>query len=345
MAAEIFAGFEDVDPRSMLGGGDVKYHLGATSFRDDPRQARCAFTWSAIPATWRPSIPSPWVACAPSRPAAASAARPKRCPSLMHGDSAFAGQGITAETLNLADLRGYSVGGTVHIIVNNLLGFTTNPGDTVLQRFASPTWPSACRFPSSTSTRKIPRPWCALARLAVEYRYQFGSDVVIDLIGYRRHGHSRSRRPDHHPADRCIRKIKDHPPLYQIYAAAAAQDASRRSAAGARSSMQQAKKAGAAADQKKPSCSASCPSYWAPFHGGTCNPADEVDTGLLPAEVASSWHRRLTQYPEDFHIHPKVQKLLEQRREMAEGKRPLDYGMAEALAFGSLALSRHRRSA
>ena len=170
-------------------------------------------------------------------------------------------------------------------------------------------------------------------RMALEYRYEFGTDVVVDLIGFRRHGHSEVDDPTiTQPI--LYRKIKDHPLLYQIYAKNVGLDA-QPYVEKFQAELDAAEKAGKSM-VKKPAMR-QLPSYWAPFHGGPYNPADEVDTGLT-AETLHEITDGLVKYPEDFHIHPKVQKLLEQRREMGYGKRPLDFGMAEALAFGSLAL-------
>jgi 2-oxoglutarate dehydrogenase E1 component len=331
-AAEIFAGFEDVDPRSVLGGGDVKYHIGATGMftAANGRQVRIHLV----------SNPSHLEAV---DPVALGRARAKQTrigrdgklkvlPVLMHGDAAFAGQGITAETLNLANLRGYTVGGTVHIIVNNLIGFTTNPTDAYSGRF------------SSDLAKRLPIPIFHVngedadavvraGRMALEYRYEFGSDSVVDLIGFRRHGHSEVDDPTiTQPI--LYRKIKDHPLLYQIYAGNVGLDP-QPYVEKFQAQLDAAQQAGKSM-AKKP-VMRQLPSYWAPFHGGPYNPADEVDTGLS-AEKRHTITDGLVKYPEDFHIHPKVQKLLEQRREMGYGKRPLDFGMAEALAFGSLAV-------
>ena len=256
----------------------------------------------------------------------------KVLPILMHGDAAFAGQGVTAETLNLANLRGYTVGGTVHIIVNNLLGFTTNPSDAYSGRF------------SSDLAKRLPIPIFHVngedadavvraGRMALEFRYEFGSDSVVDLIGFRRHGHSEVDDPTiTQPI--LYRKIKDHPLLYQTYAKNTGQDP-QPYVEKFQAELDAAEKAGKSM-VKKPSMR-QLPTYWAPYHGGPYNPQDEVDTGLSAATLHKITDGLVT-YPEDFHIHPKVQKLLEQRREMGYGKRPLDFGMAEALALGSLAL-------
>ncbi len=140
----------------------------------------------------------------------------------MHGDAAFAGQGITAESLNLATLRGYNVGGTVHIIVNNLIGFTANPNEAYASRFSSDL---AKRLPipifhvNGEDADAVVR----VGRMAMEFRNEFGSDVMVDLIGFRRHGHSEVDDPTITQPIR-YRKIKDHPLLYEIYAQKTGQD-------------------------------------------------------------------------------------------------------------------------
>ena len=331
-AAEIFAGFEDVDPRSVLGGGDVKYHIGATGVYTAANGQQIRIHLVSNPSHLEAVDP---VALGRARAKQTRLGRDGKnrvLPVLLHGDSAFAGQGITAETLNLANLRGYTVGGTVHIIVNNLIGFTTNPCDAYSGRF------------SSDLAKRLPIPIFHVngedvdavvraGRMALEYRCEFGSDVVVDLIGFRRHGHSEVDDPTiTQPI--LYRKIKDHPMLYQIYAKNAGLDA-KPYVEKFQAELDAAQKAGKSM-VKKPAMR-QLPSYWAPFHGGPYKPEYEVDTGLS-AERLHEITDGLVKYPEDFHIHPKVQKLLEQRREMGYGRRPLDFGMAEALAVGSLAL-------
>ncbi len=331
-AAEIFAGFEDVDPRSVLGGGDVKYHIGATGLFTGARGKQVRIHLVSNPSHLEAVDP---VALGRTRAKQTRIGRDgkfKVLPVLMHGDSAFAGQGITAETLNLANLRGYTVGGTVHIIVNNLLGFTTNPTDAYSGRFSSDL-AKRLPIPIFHVNGEDPDAVVRAGRMALEYRYEFGTDVVVDLIGFRRHGHSEVDDPTiTQPI--LYRKIKDHPMLYQIYARNVGMDA-QPYVEKFQAEMDAAEKAGKSMVKKPPM--RQLPSYWAPFHGGPYNPADEVDTGLT-AEKLHQITDGLVKYPEDFHIHPKVQKLLEQRREMGYGKRALDFGMAEALAFGSLAL-------
>ncbi len=329
---EVFAGFEDVDPRSVLGGGDVKYHIGATGIYTGASGRPVRIHLVSNPSHLEAVDPVALGRARAKQTRLGRDGKGKVLPILMHGDAAFAGQGVTAETLNLANLRGYTVGGTVHIIVNNLLGFTTNPSDAYSGRF------------SSDLAKRLPIPIFHVngedadavvraGRMALEFRYEFGSDSVVDLIGFRRHGHSEVDDPTiTQPI--LYRKIKDHPLLYQTYAKNTGQDP-QPYVEKFQAELDTAEKAGKSM-VKKPSMR-QLPTYWAPYHGGPYNPQDEVDTGLSAATL-NKITDGLVKYPEDFHIHPKVQKLLEQRREMGYGKRPVDFGMAEALALGSLAL-------
>jgi 2-oxoglutarate dehydrogenase E1 component len=257
--------------------------------------------------------------------------REKYLPLLIHGDAAFAGQGILAETMNYADLPGYTVGGTIHVIVNNLLGFTTSYCEEHSTRFA------ACiarrqSIPIFHVNGEDVDAVVRVARIATEYRYQFGTDVVIDLIGYRRHGHSEVDDPTV-TQPLLYKKIKEHRPLWEIYAEdAGAADAAAQAAA-IKAEFEASQKM-ASKITKKP-LMRSMPPYWDQYYGGLHKPEYEVETGLSTDELAQLGNV-LSAYPEGFHIHPKVKKLLEQRGEMASGKRPVDYGMAEALAFASL---------
>jgi len=251
----------------------------------------------------------------------------------VHGDAAFAGQGILAETLNLSHLPGYEVGGTVHVIANNLIGFTTEPASLHSSRFATDV---AKRLPipifhvNGEDARAVLR----VATMAVDYRYTFGDDVVVDLIGYRRHGHSEVDDPTI-TQPLLYRKIAQHPPLWKVYARqlgiAEAEGEALASEVRGRLDAEQ-KRAGEI--DKKPTLR-TLPSYWGPFRGGPWRPEYEVPTGV-PAEELARLAERLTTPPPGFHVHDKIGKLLEQRAEMGRGKRPVDYGMAEALAFATL---------
>jgi 2-oxoglutarate dehydrogenase E1 component len=332
-AADIFAGFEDVDPRSVLGSGDVKYHVGATGeYRT--RQGRKLDVHLASNPSHLEAVDPVAIGRARAKQARiGSGSRAKILPIVLHGDAAFAGQGVFAETLNFAEIGAYSVGGTIHIIVNNLLGFTTAPAELHSSRFAS-SLAKRQAIPIFHVNGEDPEAVVRVGQMALEYRQAFGSDVVVDLIGYRRHGHSEVDDPTI-TQPLLYARIKDHPPLWQIYAKQTGADTV--STVNAVRDELEAAHTAASAMQKKPRLR-KLPSYWSPYKRGRYDSAYEVDTGV-PAETLGAVTDKLTSYPADFAIHPKVKKLLEQRAEMGHGKRPVDYGMAEALAFGTLLLS------
>ncbi|HEX4652126.1 MAG TPA: thiamine pyrophosphate-dependent enzyme [Granulicella sp.] len=219
-ASEIFAKFEDVDPRSTLGGGDVKYHVGATGEYHSPDGHTIALHLSSNPSHLEAVDP---VALGRARAKQIRIGlqqgvdgRDKVLPMAIHGDAAFAGQGIFAETLVLGSLPGYDVGGTVHVIVNNLLGFTALPEESNASRFASDL-AKRLPIPIFHVNAEDPDAVVRVGRIAAEYRARFHSDIVVDLIGYRRHGHSEVDDPTV-TQPRRYAMIKDHPTLYQIYA-------------------------------------------------------------------------------------------------------------------------------
>jgi 2-oxoglutarate dehydrogenase E1 component len=328
---EIFAGFEDVDPRSVLGSGDVKYHMGATGEYVTRSGNEVHIHLVSNPSHLEAVDPVTVGRTRAKQDRSGEGGREKYLPLLVHGDAAFAGQGILAETMNYADLPGYTVGGTIHVVVNNLLGFTTSYLEEHSTRFA------ACiarrqSIPIFHVNGEDVDAVVRVARLATEYRYRFGTDVVIDLIGYRRHGHSEVDDPTV-TQPLLYRKIKEHPPLWEIYADDIGATDVGAQAAAIKAEFESAQK-DAGKITKKP-LMRDLPSYWDRYYGGLHKPEFEVETGISTEELAELT-THLTTYPEGFHIHPKVKKLLEQRAEMGAGKRLVDYGMAEALAFASL---------
>ncbi len=329
-ATDIFAGFEDVDPRSVLGGGDVKYHRGATGEYVTRSGQRMEMHMVSNPSHLEAVDP---VAMGRTRAKQTRLGRDgrRRILSLvLHGDGAFAGQGVAAETLNMANLDGYTVGGTFHVVVNNLIGFTTGPSELHSSRFASD---MARRLPIPIFhvNGEEPEAIARVGRMAEEFRNTFGSDVVIDLVGYRRHGHSEIDDPTiTQPV--LYAKIKAHPPLSEIYASRIGVDPepmARQAKEELEAAMQTAVK------MTKIPVLHELPGYWSGYEIGPWKPGLEVDTGVETDRLAQV-AERMTSYPKDFAIHPKVKRLLDQRAAMGQGKHPLDYGTAEGLAFGTL---------
>jgi 2-oxoglutarate dehydrogenase E1 component len=328
---EVFAGFEDVDPRSVLGSGDVKYHMGATGEYTTRSGKKIHIHLVSNPSHLEAVDPVTVGRTRAKQDRTGAGGWQKYLPLLVHGDGAFAGQGVLAETLNYAELPGYTVGGTVHVVVNNLIGFTTPYRELHSSHFAAQIARRQA-IPIFHVNGEDVDAVVRVGRMALEYRYSFGSDVVVDLIGYRRHGHSEVDDPTV-TQPLIYKAIQEHPPLWEIYAEDIGAGDAEAKARAVRDELEAAQQK-AKSVRKKPSLR-ELPGYWSAYKGGRYKPQYDVETGL-PAEALREITQQLTGYPKDFHIHPKIKKLLEQRAEMGAGKRAVDYGMAEALAFGSL---------
>ena len=328
--SEIFAGFEDVDPRSVLGGGDVKYHMGATGVYRAGNGGTITVRLSSNPSHLEAIDPVVLGRAKAKQIRAGEQGTSQILPLLIHGDAAFSGQGILAESLNLSCVEGFSVGGTIHIIANNLLGFTAKPSETNSSRFSSDV-AKRLALPLFHVNADDPDAVVRVGKMAIEYRNTFSQSVVIDLIGFRRHGHSEIDDPTI-TQPLLYKRIKDHPPVWKLYAAkigAATEDIIQR----AQSEYDLAKDE-ASALTAIPRLS-TLPEYWHQFDGGPYRRSYEVDTAVPPEELHAVGHA-LARIPVDFHAHPKVMKLLEQRLRMVAGELPVDFGMAELLAFGTL---------
>ncbi len=327
---DIFTKFEDVDPLSVLGSGDVKYHIGATGIYKTREGIETNVRLVSNPSHLEVVDPVALGRVKAKQRRAGQNGYKKFLPVLIHGDAAFAGQGVLAETLNLATLEGYNVGGTIHIICNNLIGFTTKPAELHSSLFASDV------------AKRIPIPIfhvnaedvdavIKVGKIALEYRYKFSSDVVIDLIGYRKHGHSEVDDPTiTHPV--LYSKIISHPSVSKIYSTKIEVDTTDLIQEYLDKFDEAQKKA--ITKRKNPVIS-KLPDYWSGYHGGVYKKEYEVNTSVSTESIADIT-KILTALPENFNINPKIKKLLEQRQKMGEGKTPVDFGMAEALAFGSL---------
>ena len=330
-ASEIFTRFEDVDPRSTMGGGDVKYHVGATGEYRTPGGNVVSLHLASNPSHLEAIDPVILGRTRAKQVRIGKDGKKAVLPLIIHGDAAFAGQGIVAEILNMATLHGYNVGGTIHVIVNNLLGFTALPEESNSSRFSSDI-AKRLPIPIFHVNAEDPDAVVRVATIAAEYRERFQSDIVVDLIGYRRHGHSEVDDPTV-TQPRRYAAIKDHLPLYQIYAKRIGVDPSAEVQQVQQELLDDQKTASKAGKKTK---LAQLPSYWDKYYGGELKPEDENIVTGLSADTVRELAGQITAYPDSFHIHPKVKKLLEQRMEMGNGKRPFDYGTAEQIAFASL---------
>ncbi|MCI0451238.1 MAG: 2-oxoglutarate dehydrogenase E1 component [Candidatus Latescibacteria bacterium] len=333
---DIFAGIEDVDPRSVLGSGDVKYHIGATG-RYRTHSGRDIEVHLSTNPSHLEAVDAVIMGRVRARQERWGATGIERIlPVTLHGDAAFAGQGIASETLNFADIPYYEVGGTIHVIVNNLIGFTAEPIALHSTRFSSETAKRVSMPVIHVNAEAPGAVWWA-GKLASEYRRRFHSDVLIDVIGFRRYGHSEIEDPTiTQPV--LYDKIAKHPLAWEVYAqelgldAATVETMKARATAGLREGQEKGRQY-----ERRP-VFWKLPEFWGRYVGGPYDPAYGVETGV-PIERVREIAARITRVPDGFNPHPKIAKLLQQRVEMAEGTRKVDFGMAEALAFGSLVTS------
>ncbi len=330
---DIFAGIEDVDPRSVLGSGDVKYHIGATgryrTHSGDDIEVHLSTNPSHLEAV--DAVIMGRTFARQERWGASGVDR--ILPVTMHGDAAFAGQGITSETLNLASIPHYDVGGTIRVIVNNLIGFTAEPRSLHSTRFSSDA-AKRLSIPIIHVNAEDPVAVWWAGRIAAEFRHRFKSDVVVDIIGFRRYGHSEIEDPTI-TQPLLYEKISRHPLAWEVYASrlGLGEEEVEELKARATRGLSEGQEKGRAYEKRPVFWK--LPEFWGRYQGGLYDPKYEVATAV-PAERLRVIGEAVTRAPEGFSVHPKIQKVLGQRLEMAEGRRKVDWGMAEALAFGSI---------
>jgi 2-oxoglutarate dehydrogenase E1 component len=329
----IFASMEDVDPRSVLGSGDVKYHMGATG-QYTTREKRPVEVHLSTNPSHLESVDAVVMGRTRARQDRwGEDGRVKYLAVTCHGDAAFAGQGIASETLNLADLEGYSVGGTIRVIVNNLVGFTALPDSLHSTRFSSSAG-NRLSVPVIHVNGEEPRAIWWAGQIAADFRSTFHTDVLIDLVGYRRYGHSEVEDPTL-TQPLVYQKIKDRPMLWEIYSQRIGVPADEVDAMRERVISRLSERQEIGRSQEKRPTFWELPDFWGRYHGDLYDPEFDCDTGVEIGRLQGIANL-VTSTPADFHAHPKIKKLLDKRREMADGKRKVDWGMAESLAFGSV---------
>ncbi|MBU6399551.1 MAG: 2-oxoglutarate dehydrogenase E1 component [Verrucomicrobia bacterium] len=342
-AREIFREFEDEDPDLYLGGGDVKYHLGYSGdyLTEAGRRVHLSLCFNPSHLEFVNPVVLGRVRAKQDR--ANDTDRAQVLSLLIHGDAAFSGEGIVQETLNLSRLPGYRVGGTIHVIVNNQIGFTTPPSEGRSTMYAT----SVAKMlpaPILHVNGEHPEAVARCIQLAMDFRHTFKLDVVIDMHGYRRLGHNEGDEPSFTQPllyQRIERRksvrdgyLEHLLELGEVTTAEADQIAQRRQAL----LEQGLAEARAASRAEAPSTLAG---IWQNHRGGPEPAEDDPSTGV-PAERLTALLEKLTTVPAGFNLHPKLRRFLEQRRRMAHGEQPLDWSAAEALALASLAVTGHR---
>jgi 2-oxoglutarate dehydrogenase E1 component len=333
----IFAEFRD-NAIVKAGGGDVKYHLGYSSDRETREGVLMHLSLSFNPShlEWIDTVVQGRVRAKQDR--YADVDRYRSVAVLIHGDASFAAQGVVYESLQMSELDAYTVGGTIHVIVNNQVGFTTSPRDARSTTY--PTGPARMlQVPVIHVNGEDMEAVAQAVLLAVDFRQRFHRDVVIDLWTYRRHGHNEGDEPAF-TQPLMYRAIQRKPSLKRVYAEAleregvlAPQDVDAMTAR-YRAKLEQAYQESARIAVQ--AGAQAMTGFWKAYRTGPFGRDADPPTGVAPEELRKI-AEAITAVPQGFRVHPKLAKVLEARAEMGNGRRPLDWGMGEALALGSLA--------
>jgi len=337
---KIFREFADAEPQLWEGRGDVKYHLGHSGDWTTQTGHKIHVSLCFNPSHLEFINP---IALGRTR------ARQDRCGDqdrrnvmslLIHGDAAFAGEGIVQETLNLSKLNGYATGGTLHVILNNQIGFTTQPDEGRSTNYSTDV-ARMLQAPIFHVNGEDPEAVAQVALLAMDFRNEFQSDVFIDMYGFRRWGHNETDEPSFtQPV--LYRQIEKRKSIRESYFEhletlhGIGKDEAERIAQERRQKLEND-----LATASRDACPVKNEPYgvWKDYVGGP-EPQD-IDTGLSKAKIAELL-RKLAEVPADFHVHPKLERVLQSRRDMADGKLPLDWASAELLALASIADADYR---
>ena len=345
----IFREFADLDPELNTGRGDVKYHLGYSNdwHSGDGRKMHLSLCFNPSHLEFVNAVAMGRVRAKQDRNG--DVAREKVVCLLIHGDAAFAGEGIIQETLNLNSLEATRIGGTIHVVVNNQIGFTTGPAQARSTPYATDV-AKMLQIPIFHVNGEDPEAVAQVIRLAMDFRQQFHSDVVIDMYCYRLRGHNENDEPSFtQPV--MYRQIKSRKKVGQSY-------------------LDQMLKMGGITEEEANRLQfahrqqleselevANGPNYehrwdmlqgtWRGYLGGNEAGIPEVDTGVSVDKLAALLEK-MTVIPEDFHPHPKIVNpqstlaIMTKRLAIAQGKQPLDWASGEALALATLSVEGHR---
>ncbi|MDB4981532.1 MAG: sucA, partial [Myxococcales bacterium] len=354
-ASQIFAEFLDKqDPTAdASSGGDVKYHLGYSIDRTfssgpggngqaDAHKVHLSLTFNPSHLEWVNTVVQGRVRAKQDR--INDGGRTRCLPLLLHGDAAFAGQGIIAEAFNMSELDGYRVGGTVHIVVNNQVGFTTSPQHGKSTTYATDV-ARMLQIPIFHVNGEDPEAVCQVVDLAIDFRQRFHRDALIELWCYRKHGHNEGDEPSY-TQPLMYRAIASKPSIRASYLDHSAKNplpdgeapisVEEADTLAARKRHELESELEVATRFETPPRPSTFAAHWENLKGGAERNAPLVPTSVTRAAIEQVG-AALTTVPDGFNIHPKLKKLIvEARAAMAAGEKPCDWGMGEALAFGTL---------
>ncbi|MBA2621839.1 MAG: multifunctional oxoglutarate decarboxylase/oxoglutarate dehydrogenase thiamine pyrophosphate-binding subunit/dihydrolipoyllysine-residue succinyltransferase subunit, partial [Acidobacteria bacterium] len=343
MAERIFTVFEGTShPSFPADEGDVKYHQGATGGRKSKNgnfvkinlscnPSHLEFVDAVVEGMARARQDELLEAKHDSR----EAVNDRILPVLLHGDAAFSGQGIVMETLQLASLRGYGTGGTIHIVINNQIGFTTTP-EASRSSIYSTDAAQITQIPIFHINADAPEAALRVVKIALDYRQEFNKDVALDLVGFRRLGHNEGDEPSY-TQPLMYARVKAHPGVRALYAQKLVGDKiisedqlNQMTAAVVGKYEEILKRAKQIAIDK-------------PKREKIPAQIEDEDGSLvletaITKEILQTVSEKISIVPDDFHINPKMVGQLARRAKMGTGEAPMDWGFAEAVAFGSLVL-------
>jgi 2-oxoglutarate dehydrogenase E1 component len=328
----IFREFEGgTDPSSVQGSGDVKYHLGASGHHAAPSGRSIAVTLASNPSHLEAVDPVVEGMVRARQDRRGDTAHERVIPILMHGDAAFAGQGVVAETLNLSLLRGYRTGGTVHIVINNQIGFTTGPQDARSSPYATDV-ARTVQAPIFHVNGDRPEDAVRVVRLALAFRNAFKRDVVVDLVCYRRWGHNEGDDPSYtHPT--LYARIEGHRSVRKLYTEELLRrgDLTPETAERALGDYHERLERAFAEVRGMTRAAATAPTREVP-----AAPEPEIVTAV-PEDRLAEVVEGLDRVPTGFEVHPKLARQLTRRLEEFRDD-AIDWALAETLAFGTLVL-------
>ncbi|MDB4972760.1 MAG: 2-oxoglutarate dehydrogenase component [Myxococcaceae bacterium] len=333
---ELFFAFNDDRPEMHVGRGDVKYHMGFSSDRYvEGTKVHLTLCFNPSHLEWVNPVVEGRARAKSDRKG--DLTRGSVLPLVIHGDAAFAGQGVVAETLNFSRLQGYTTGGTVHLVINNQIGFTTAQEDSRSSPYCTDIT-RMLRCPVFHVNGEDPEAVAQVVRLACDFRQQFAQDVVIDMYCYRRYGHNEADEPRYtQPVMYSL--IDKQPSVREMYVrrlqergfinANQAQEIAKRRQEEMETELLEARRGSYVPPEY------SMAGVWRGYKGGPDIECPEADTAV-PIDRLKTLATKITSYPEDFEANPKVKRFLKDRYERATGEKVLDWGTAETLAYGSL---------
>ncbi len=333
---EIFAEFENCyDPDDLMGSGDVKYHNGYLSKIKTASGKMMEIHMVSNPSHLEAVDPVVEGIARARQDLTENNAHKSVLPLLIHGDAAFAGQGVVAETLNMSQLAGYRTGGTIHIIINNQIGYTTLPEDARSTRYSTDI-AKMLMIPIFHVHGEDPEAVVHVSRLATDYRFRFGKDVVIDLVCYRRYGHNEGDEP-YFTQPTMYERIRQRPVLNRVYG-----DRMIKENVVVQKDV----------DTMKTAINNALDATYDGIHDGTCSfpehkfyrvwdkirttySPEPVDTSV-PAKALKRIAKKLAEIPSGFTLHPRLKTVLKKRLTAVETGKGIDWANAEALAFATL---------